>query len=117
MNIDISKLPDWAMVLIKKKDLDAYSEKLLAQSQIKNKSINETPELLDINGAAKVTGYAKQTIYQKVSNQEIPFIKRGRKLWFERSALLAWIQEGRQEIQSDNEVEIYLRRKNKGGIK
>lgn len=44
--------------------------------------------------AQEVTGYAKQTIYIKAGKGEIPNIKRAGKLWFEKSALMKWIETG-----------------------
>lgn len=115
MKFDISQLTDDAILLVKKGDLHFFATKLAEQIKSSQPESSTLPEIVDIKGASEITGYARQTIYQKVSNNEIPFIKRGRKLWFERSVLIAWIQEGRTEVQSDNEVEEYLRRKQKGG--
>jgi hypothetical protein len=48
----------------------------------------------DIHFASLITGYALQTIYIKSGKGEIPHIKRDGKLWFERLALLKWIETG-----------------------
>jgi len=55
-------------------------------------------EIIDINEAMKITGYARQTIYQMICARRIPFIKKEgfSKLYFSRKALLAWITEGRK---------------------
>jgi excisionase family DNA binding protein len=54
-------------------------------------------ELLNIHQAAQFTGLAPATIYVKVSKNQIPFLKRGKKLYFKKSELLKWIETGRSE--------------------
>lgn len=56
------------------------------------KRIPIEPSEGDINFASKVTGYAKGTIHQYVHRGEIPYSKRGRKLWFKKSELLEWME-------------------------
>jgi hypothetical protein len=48
----------------------------------------------DVAFASQITGYAPQTIYTKAGRGEIPHIKRDGKLWFEKTALLKWIETG-----------------------
>jgi excisionase family DNA binding protein len=52
--------------------------------------------LLSISEASKYTHLAKQTLYGLTSRREIPFIKKGKKLYFKRMELEAWIMEGRK---------------------
>lgn len=62
-------------------------------------------EWFNIQQAATFLGLAVQTIYQKVCELEIPFHKKGKKLWFLKSELDNWLRDGRQktrkEIQDD----------------
>ncbi|HYF69308.1 MAG TPA: helix-turn-helix domain-containing protein [Ohtaekwangia sp.] len=53
------------------------------------------PEHLDVRGAAEILKLQPGTIYQKVFKGEIPFRKRGQKLFFVRKELLQWIDSGR----------------------
>ena len=53
-------------------------------------------EIVFLDEAIVITGLAKPTLYAKTSKNEIPHYKRGRKLYFKRSELLAWIEEGKQ---------------------
>lgn len=48
----------------------------------------------DVAFASQITGYAPQTIYTKAGRGEIPHIKRDGKLWFEKTALVKWIETG-----------------------
>jgi len=50
-------------------------------------------ELMDIDGIIEMTKLAKQTIYQRVSNKSIPFVKIGGALRFRRSEILNWIEQ------------------------
>ncbi|WP_274476589.1 helix-turn-helix domain-containing protein [Mangrovimonas aestuarii] len=54
---------------------------------------NGTPEkvFLDINEAAALLGKAKQTIYGLVNRKQIPFHKKGNKLYFIREELIEWV--------------------------
>ena len=73
----------------------------LIQSSIRSvlneqsRSQPEIPDLIPIEEAMKITNLARQTLYAKVYDRKIPFIKRpgSRKLFFSRKALLNWIQE------------------------
>jgi excisionase family DNA binding protein len=53
-------------------------------------------EILQIDEAAEFTGLAKATIYVKCSNRTIPYFKKGKFLYFKRSELKKWIEDGKQ---------------------
>ena len=55
----------------------------------------EQEEILNADQAAKLLKIAKQTLYSKTSRQEIPFMKRGKKLIFKKSDLLEYLEKGR----------------------
>ena len=59
---------------------------------------------------AKFLNLSVPTIYSKVSERELPYMKRGKRLYFARKDLEAYLQGGRvktvQEIE--NEVDQYL---------
>jgi predicted DNA-binding transcriptional regulator AlpA len=62
-----------------------------------------TPDIGDIQLAVKITGFAKATIYNLVSKNEIPFIKKRGKLFFSKKDLLAWIISGKGKTIADIE--------------
>lgn len=64
-----------------------------SQSGIMSTSSNDK-EWGDVNFASKITGYKKSTIYLKVHRKEICFVKRHGRLFFEKTALLNWIETG-----------------------
>lgn len=59
---------------------------------------NETfsDKMLSISEACEFLNLAKQTLYGFTSKNEIPFIKRGKKLYFRKSDLEAWLMQGKQ---------------------
>ncbi|MDJ1468685.1 helix-turn-helix domain-containing protein [Cytophagaceae bacterium DM2B3-1] len=48
--------------------------------------------------AMQITGLAQSTIYNLVSADRIPYMKRGKKLYFSRTDLEAWIMDGKQDV-------------------
>ncbi len=56
----------------------------------------EENKLLSINEAAKHLNLARQTLYGFTSNRVIPFIKKGKKLYFKKSDLNIWLEEGKK---------------------
>ena len=81
------------LINISETDLKSILKEVVTEIIIEHKMI--TPENKDELGgielAMKVTGLSKQTIYQKVSKDQIPYIKKGR-LYFRKSTLLKWIE-------------------------
>lgn len=53
-------------------------------------SIEEVCELLDLS---------KQTVYTLTHKKEIPHIKRGAKLLFNRAAIIQWLEDSAQPTQ------------------
>ena len=49
---------------------------------------------------------AKQTIYGLVSNRQIPFHKRGKRLIFSKKSIDQWIEAGRQKTVQEIRNEI-----------
>ncbi len=54
-------------------------------------------EILTLKECAAFFNLAPQTIYGYTSNRCIPFMKRGKKLFFEKSKLEKWLQDGRHK--------------------
>ncbi|GGB64698.1 hypothetical protein GCM10007424_00750 [Flavobacterium suaedae] len=59
-------------------------------------------ELLTITEAAKFLNLSVATLYSKVSRNEIPVCKKGKRLYFLKSELTAWIQSGK--IPTNEEI-------------
>ena len=95
MNLSFNDLPTAVEGLYSK--LESI-EKLLAQ---KNESFN-SDELLTVEGAASFLSLAKPTIYGYVHRCEIPFMKKGKKLYFSREDLMVWMESSK--VQTSTEI-------------
>ena len=78
-------------------------EKLLLEKQ--EQPINEPEQLLNVQGAAKFLGLTVPTIYSKVSKNELPVMKRGKRLYFSSIELLEYIKSGRKKSNAEIEAE------------
>ena len=69
-------------------------------------------EILNIQEASNLTGYAVQTLYYKIHKRQIPHIKRGSRVFFDRSKLLAWLRENNRPTIKEkiNEQKSRLRK-------
>ncbi|HXB40698.1 MAG TPA: helix-turn-helix domain-containing protein [Bacteroidia bacterium] len=87
----------------------------LIQSSVR-KALNEQAvkpeaskiEFLNLKEAAKFLNLAPQTIYGLTSKRDIPFLKRGKKLYFKKSELENWINEGKHQSIAEIKKEINL---------
>ena len=76
----------------------------------------ENDQLLTISQAGELINLSVPTIYGYVSRNEIPFSKKGKRLYFSKQELIAWIKEGRRKTVAEiaDEADQYLGKK-KGG--
>lgn len=72
---------------------NALAERVLTIIDQRSKSLFEKKIWL-LDDVIEATGFKKQTIYNKVSNNEIPYRKRGKKLFFIPEEIIDWIHEG-----------------------
>lgn len=86
---------------------------LLLQQQAEPQQEIETP--INLSEVTKITGLTKPTLYGYVQRNEIPYSKKGNRLYFFKSEVINWIKTGRQktlkELQS--EADNYLLNKKK----
>jgi len=62
--------------------------------------INEKP-LLTVTEAAELLNLAKPTIYALSQQSKIPYMKKGKRLYFDKTELLDWVKEGRNSTDSE----------------
>lgn len=67
---------------------------------------NTSDEILTIEQASQLLKLAKPTIYGLTCRNEIPFIKKAKKLYFHKSELMDWLQEGRQKTNDEIREEV-----------
>lgn len=85
------------------KNLEQLISELAEQG--KQAATDEGSDLLTIEEAGELLRLSKATIYSKCSLKELPYMKRGKRLFFSREELLAYLKTGRKrtldEIQAD----------------
>jgi hypothetical protein len=69
-------------------------EALLAERLPLNNLPANTPEIGGLELAQEITRLSKARLYALVSSRGIPHSKRGNKLYFNRTELLAWVADG-----------------------
>jgi len=98
-------------ILIRVEQLETLVKSMVVQGQVDD-------EFLTIQEAAKLVNLSVPTLYSKVSRNEIPVNKIGKRLYFSKAELVSWIRSGRirttQEIQRDVESRMPSRKLGKG---
>jgi predicted DNA-binding transcriptional regulator AlpA len=62
---------------------------------------DQANELMGVPEAARFLGLKTSTLYTKVSREEIPVSKKGKKLIFSRQRLIQWSLEGERQPKSE----------------
>ncbi len=99
--IDLLKLGGQVKIEVTIDDLKSFADYII-QNSTRNISSEKSNDF-DIGGielAMEVTGYAKSTIYNMVSENKIPYYRKHGRLYFSRSDLIDHIKSGK----SDNQV-------------
>jgi excisionase family DNA binding protein len=76
----------------------------LKQSQDTESKV-QTEQLLTAQEAAKFLNLSLATIYSKVSRNELPVMKRSKRLYFSSTELLIYLKAGRKKSNSEIEAE------------
>lgn len=102
------------LLLASKDDLQKVIFEVFIKMKM-NGSTKEEPEIFTIEEAAAFLKLAKQTVYQLVSKKAVPHYKRNKRLYFKRSELLEWIEEGKQITQDKLNAEVmnFIRKNHK----
>jgi excisionase family DNA binding protein len=64
-----------------------------------------TEEILTVQEAADFLHLSVPTLYGKVHSKEVPFSKPGKRLYFSKAELTAWVQSGRQKTAAEVSAE------------
>ena len=107
--LSFDQLPKAVNQLCEKLDI---IERLLRAN--KSQQPNEvTEQLLTVEEAAEFLKLAVPTIYSKVSKRELPVMKRGKRLYFSSTELMAYLKEGQKQsyAQIDAEADKLLNSK------
>jgi excisionase family DNA binding protein len=95
-----------------KKDLKELKALMLRNADAQPETDNPIP----IKEVANLTGKTVPTLYSYVRRNEIPHHKKGNRLYFFKSEIIAWIKTGKQKTlkEIEKEADAYLSNKNKG---
>jgi excisionase family DNA binding protein len=62
---------------------------------------NEKDELLTVEQTAKFLSLSIPTIYGLISKKELPVMKRGKRCYFDKAELVAYVKAGRKRTNSE----------------
>lgn len=90
-------------------------KRLLIEKQ-EQPTTDQPEQLLTIAEAAEFLSLTVPTMYSKVSKNEIPVMKRSKRLYFSRTELLEYLKQGRKKSNAEiqQEAEAYLLNNKKG---
>ena len=111
MIIDIYQLPECAKLEVTKDYLIAFAHLIINETSSRTARSDTTPtkEILTLDEAAQYLNLAKQTLYGMTSKNEIPFLKRSRKIYFRLEELERYLLEGRRKTKDELAKEVTLR--------
>ena len=78
------------------------------ETLVENLASEKLPEddLLTVSQTAKLVKLSISTIYSKVSRKEIPAFKIGKRLYFSKDEIIAWIKSGKIKTIAEIRNEI-----------
>jgi excisionase family DNA binding protein len=71
-------------------------QKAIAE-ELATKSRTQPEDLISFKQAHALLGLAPSTLYNLVSQRRIPNSKKGKRLYFSRKELFAWVESGKRE--------------------
>ena len=89
--------------------LDQVVRKILADKDSPTRE--ETPDYVGLADAAKILQISKSALYSHTSQRRIEHFKRGRRLYFKRADLTAWLDAGRRKTRTEIADEAGISRK------
>jgi excisionase family DNA binding protein len=101
MTINLSELPEWAKLEVSKSDLLSFANTLIAQTQAQAHTAAPEKDIITFEEACQFLHLAKPTLYGLTSRNEIPFLKKSRKIYFRLSELEKYLLEGRRKTKSE----------------
>jgi len=108
-NLTFESLPHAVTMLIK----EVSELKSLLTNRQEQTPTSQTEKLLNIQEAAEFLNLTVPTMYSKVSKNELPFMKRSKRLYFSSLELIKYLKKGRSKSKAEieSEAEKYLKKK------
>lgn len=101
MRYTFEQLPEAISILHEK--VDSIKDLLIENQQGQHSHYSD---LMTIGQAAEFINLSVPTLYTKVSRRQIPVNKRGKRLYFSKDELSAWIKSGRKGILEETQRDI-----------
>lgn len=91
--------------------LDSLENLILNLKEESKAETNKEPDLLTVKEVAKFLSLTESTIYAKVREGNLPYMKEGKRLYFSRQELIEYLKENRQTPIDEviNNVSSYLK--------
>jgi excisionase family DNA binding protein len=67
--------------------------------------VKQSPEYLTVQELSEMINLAVPSIYGMVHRKQIPYVKRGKKLIFEKSQIEEWLKNGRHKTKQEIDLE------------
>ena len=105
-----NNLPEAMMLLIQK--VDYIMNHFMNEAAITSEPTPSIPEkeLLTVYDVSQMLSLSKGTIYNMTSARQIPFMKKGKRIYFDKLEILEWIKEDRQktikQLQAEAKLEL-----------
>lgn len=61
--------------------------------------------LIGVEEAGRLLKLSRATIYEKTSQRQLPFYKKGKKIVFKKSELMAWLESGKVTVEIDADIQ------------
>jgi excisionase family DNA binding protein len=89
------------IVVITKTELVEIIQETLRSAKQDEKLPDQQNVFLNMTEASDFLKMAKQTLYGLTSNRKIPFIKKGKKVYFNKGEVIAWLNEGKMKTKAE----------------
>lgn len=101
---------DVLLTTIRKEDLSSMIEvsvrKVLSETNSeRNPDSIKTKDYLDVDEVAKFLNLAKSTIYAKSAARTIPYMKKDKRLYFDKDELIEWLKTGKRKTSEEIEID------------
>jgi excisionase family DNA binding protein len=100
--------------------IESRIRKVIAEQPLFPKVTAPAPdEVMNTKQAASFLSLSEPTIYTLASKRAIPCMKKGKRLYFSRAALVEWLKEGQRlnPLQQEELTDTYLQQQKKRGRK
>ena len=89
------------IIIINKTELEELIQGAVKNAVQNAQQAKPTDELMDVDQASKFLHLAKQTLYGLTSERLIPYLKRGKRIYFKKEELLNWVNQGKMKTREE----------------